>query len=198
MTSPETPPQAPQRSAVVGDGSWKAVMPIAIVLGAFLTFLGAMITYFDNRFTVGIAGFRTELAMTEQRLTSQIAEVKTDLTNRIDGVEKRLTDRIDQVETGLNARIDRVEKRLTDRIDRVEKELGNRIDRVESGLGTRIDEVKTDLEASEARQSAATKRLTAGIAENRAAHRELAGFVHARHLGAPQPATEQPEPPPAQ
>ncbi len=186
MTSPETPPQAPQRS-VAGDGSWKAVMPIAIVLGAFLTFLGAMITYFDNRFTVGIAGFRTEIAMTEQRLTSQIAEVKTDLTNRIDGVEKRLTDRIDQVETGLNARIDRVEQRLTDRIDRVE-----------SGLGTRIDEVKADLEASEARQSAATKRLTAGIAGNRAAHRELAGFVHARHLGAPQPATEQPEPPPAQ
>ncbi len=172
MTSPETPSPAPQRSALPGDGSWKAVMPIAIVLGAFLTFLGAMITYFDNRFTVGIAGFRTELAMTEQRLTSQIAEVKADLAT----TEKRLSDRID-----------RVEKRLTDRIDRVEK-----------ALGARIDEVKADLEASEARQSAVTKRLAAGIAGNRANHRELAGFVRAHYPGAPQPATEQPEPPPAQ
>ena len=167
MTSPETPPQAPQRS-VAGDGSWKAVMPIAIVLGAFLTFLGAMITYFDNRFTVGIAGFRTELAMTEQRLTSQIAEVKADLAT--------------------------TEKRLSDRIDRVEQRLSGR-----------IDEVKADLAASEAKraaadaqQSATMERLAAGIADNRANHRELAGFVHARHLGALQPATEQPEPPPAQ
>ena len=158
-------------------------MPIAIVLGAFLTFLGAMITYFDNRFTVGIAGFRTELAMTEQRLTSQIAEVKADLAT----TEKRLSDRIDRVETELGARIDRVEKRLTDRIDRVE-----------SGLGARIDEVKADLEASEARQSAAAKRLTAGIAENRANHRELVGFVRAHFPGAPQPPASEPEPAPAQ
>ena len=107
--------------------------------------------------------------------------------NGIDGVERRLTAQIVEVKTDLTHRIDGVEKRLMDRIDRVE-----------SGLGTRIDEVKADLEASEARQSAATKRLTAGIAENRANHRELAGFVHARHLGAPQSATEQPEPPPAQ
>ena len=140
-----------------------------LFLGIFLATQVALFAWFDNRFANGIDGV-------ERRLTAQIVEVKTDLGARID-----------EVKTDLTHRIDGVEKRLTDRIDRVE-----------SGLGTRIDEVKADLEASEARQSAATKRLTAGIAENRANHRELAGFVHARHLGAPQSATEQPEPPPAQ
>ena len=195
MTSPETPSPAPQRSALPGDGSWKAVVPTiavqGIFLGIFLATQVALFAWFDDRFANGIDGV-------ERRLTAQIVEVKTDLgaridevktdlTHRIDGVEKRLTDRIDQVETGLNARIDRVEQRLTDRIDRVETE-----------LGTRIDEVKADLEASETRQSAVTKRLTAGIAGNRANHRELVGFVRAHYPGAPQPATEQPEPPPAQ
>lgn len=140
MTSPETPPQAPQRSAFPGDGSWKAAVPTITVLGIFLgVFLAtqvALFAWFDNRFASGL---------------------------------------------------DRVEKRLTDRIDRVETELGNR-----------IDEVKADLEASEARQSAAAKRLTAGIAGNRANHRELVGFVRAHYPGAPQPAASEPEPAPAQ
>ena len=184
MTSPETPPQTPRNGVfVAGDGSWKAVVPMATVLGFFLATLLGMFAYFDNRITVGIEGFRTELAMTEQRLTAQIAEVKTDLTQRID-----------QVETGLNARIHRVETRLTDRIDRVE-----------AGLGTRIDGVKAELAASEARRAAVDAQLSAdneqvaaGVAENRAAHRALAGFVRASRSEEPPPASDPSGPAPAQ
>ncbi len=180
MTSPDTTPPAPQRGIfVVGDGSWKAILPSATVLGVFLAFLVGMLAWFDIR----IDGV-------ERRLTAQIGGVKTDLVNRID-----------QVETGLNARIDGVEKR----IDRVEKRLTDRIDEVKVELGRRIDGVKSDLaageakrEAAEARQSAAMERLTSGIAENRANHRELLGFVRARFPGAPQPAPAAPEPSPAQ
>lgn len=183
MTSPETPSPAPQRSPfIAGDGSWKASLPFATVLGIFLATLVGLFAWFDNRFASGLDGV-------EQRLTAQIVEVKTDLTNRIDGVEKRLTNRIDQVETGLNARIDRVEQRLSDKIDRVEKELGGQIGGVKADLAA--SEAKR--EAADARQSAAMERLADGIAENRANHRELAGFVRAHHPGAPQP-----EAPPSQ
>ena len=184
MTSPETPSPEPQRSMfAIGDGSWKAIIPHATLLSIFLGALGGMLAWFDGR----IDGV-------ERRLTAQIVEVKTDLADRIGGVEKRLTDRIDQVETGLNARIDRVEKRLTDRIDRVEV-----------GLGLRIDEVKAELAASEARRAAVDAQLSAdveqvaaGVAENRAAHRELAGFVRASRSQEPPPATDTSGSAPAQ
>lgn len=189
MPSPDTP--SPQPGAPPREGGLKASAPTIAMLGVFLTILLGMFAWFDNRFANGLDGV-------ERRLTAQIDGGEKRLTARIDGVEKRLSDRIDHVETSLGARIDRVEKRLTDRIDRVETELGARIDRVESGLGTRIDEVKADLEASEARQSAAAKRLTAGIAENGANHRELVGFVRAHFPGAPQPPASEPEPAPAQ
>ena len=166
MTSPETPSPEPQRSMfVVGDGSWKAMIPPATVLSIFLIFLVGMLAWFDTRITAGLDGV-------ERRLTAQIVEVKTDLTNRIDGVETRLSDRIDRVETG---------------------------------LGTRIDEVKAELAASEARRAAVDAQLSAdieqvaaGVAENRAAHRELAGFVRASRSPEPPPATDPPGSAPAQ
>ena len=163
MTSPETPPPEPPRSAfVIGDGSWKAMIPFATLLSIFLIFLVGMLTWFDIR----IDGV-------ERRLTAQIVEVKTDLTSRIDGVETRLSARIDQVETGLNARIDRVETRLTDRIDEVKAELA-------------ASEARRA--AVDAQLSADIERVAAGVTENRAAHRELAAFVRASQHREPPPA----------
>ena len=182
MTSPETPSQEPQRS-IFGVSSWKAVVPMATVLTFFVIFMLGILGWFDNR----IDGV-------ERRLTARIVEVKVDLSNRIVEVKTDLTDRIDQVETGLNARIDRVEKRLIDRIDRVETD-----------LGIRIDEVKAELAAGEARRAAVDAQLSAdieqvaaGVAENRAAHRELAGFVRASRSQEPPPASDPPGPAPAQ
>ncbi len=177
MTSPETPSPEPQRGMfAIGDGSWKGMIPFATLIGIFLMFMVGMLGWFDIRITAGLDGV-------ERRLTAQIVEVKTDLTDRIDGVEKRLTDRIDQVEAGLNARIDRVEKRLSDR----------------------IDGVKAELAASEARRAAVDaqlssdiERVATGVAENRAAHRELAGFVRASRSQEPPPASDPPGSAPAQ
>ncbi len=188
MTSPETPSPEPQRSMLgVGVSSWKAVAPMVAVLGIFLATLGGMLAWFDNRVTTSIDGV-------EMRLTVQIGGVETRLSDRIDRVEKRLTAQIVEVKTDLTDRIDGVEKRLTDRIDQVE-----------AGLGTRIDEVKTELAASEARRAAVDAQLSAdiervatGVAENRAAHRELAGFVRASRSTEPPPATADPGPAPAQ
>ncbi len=175
MTSPETPFPEPQRS-MFGVSSWKAVVPMATVLGISLATLGGILAWFDGRIDSRIDGV-------ERRLTARIVEVKTDLT-----------DRIDQVETGLNARIDRVEKRLIDRIDRVETD-----------LGIRIDEVKAELAAGEARRAAVDAQLSAdieqvaaGVAENRAAHRELAGFVRASRSQEPPPASDPPGSTPTQ
>ena len=111
MPSPDTPSTAPQASAPPREGGWKAVVPTITVLGVFLTILIGMFAWFDFRFANAVAGFRTELAMTEKRLSDRIGEVKADLattekrlTDRIDGFEKRLTDRIDEVKAGLEAR----------------------------------------------------------------------------------------------
>ena len=180
MTSPETPPQEPTPPrSVIGGVSWKVIVPAATLLSIFLGVLGGMLAYFDNRFTVGIAGLRTELAATEQRLTAQIVEVKADL---------RAT-----------------ESRLSGRIDEVKADLGTRIDEVKADLGARIDEVKAELAASEARRAAVDERLSAdiervaaGVAENRAAHRELAGFVRASWNREPPPATTEQGNAPAQ
>lgn len=184
MTSPETPartpaPEPPPRG-IFGDGSWRGIAPLAAVLSIFLGVLGGMFTWLDSRITDGIDGV-------ERRLTAQIVEVKADLSNRIDGVETRLNARIDQVEMGLNARIDRVETRLTDQIDQVKTEL------------------KAELAAREARRaavdaqlSADIERVAAGVTENRAAHRELAGFVRASRSPKPSPATTEQGAAPAQ
>ncbi len=189
MTSPETPSPAPQGSAVIVDGSWKAIMRYASLLTVFLAALGGLFTWFDYRFANGLDGVErrltAQIVVVKTDLTNRMDEVKADLTNRIDGVENHLSDRIDQVETGLNARIDRVEQRLSDRIDRVETELGSRIDRVETKLGSRIDGVemelgsridgvemelgnridgvKADLAASEAKREAADARQSTAM-----------------------------------
>ncbi len=184
MTSPETPSPEPQRSMfAIGDGSWKAIIPFATLFSIFLGALGGMLAWFDNRVTASIDGV-------EMRLTAQIVEVKADLR----ATETRLSDRIDRVET-----------RLTDRIEEVKTDLGTRIDQVEAGLGTRIDEVKAELAAGEARRAAVDAQLSAdiervatGVAENRAAHRELAGFVRASRSQEPPPASDPPGPAPAQ
>ena len=80
-----------------------------------------------------------------------------------------------------------------------------RIDQVEAGLGTRIDGVKAELAAGEARRAAVDAQLSAdieqvaaGVAENRAAHRELAGFVRASRSQEPPPASDPPVSAPAQ
>ncbi len=180
MTSPETPSPEPQRSMFgIGDGSWKAMIPAATVLTFFVLFLVGILGWFDSR----IDGV-------EMRLTAQIVEVKADLTNRID-----------EVKADLRA----TETRLSDRIDRVETRLSDRIDRVETDLGTRIDGVKAELAASEARRAAVDAQLSAdieqvsaGVAENRAAHRELAGFVRASRSQEPPPASDRPGPAPPQ
>ena len=184
MTSPETPSPEPQRSIfAIGDGSWKAIIPFATLFSIFLGALGGMLAWFDNRVIAGLDGV-------EMRLTAQIVEVKADLTNRID-----------EVKADLRA----TETRLSDRIDRVETRLTDRIDRVETDLGTRIDEVKAELAASEARRaavdaqlSADIERVAAGVAENRAAHRELAGFVRASRSQEPPATSDPPGPAPAQ
>ncbi|MCY4501946.1 MAG: hypothetical protein OXE57_10340 [Alphaproteobacteria bacterium] len=191
MTSPETPSPEPQRSMFgIGDGSWKAMIPAATVLTFFVLFLVGILGWFDSR----IDGV-------EMRLTAQIVEVKADLTNRIDEVKADLR----ATETRLSDRIDRVESRLTDRIDEVKADLGTRIDQVEAGLGTRIDGVKAELAAGEARRAAVDAQLSAdieqvaaGVAENRAAHRELAGFVRASRSQEPPAASDPPGPAPAQ
>lgn len=173
MTSPETSPPAPPRSAfVIGDGSWKAMIPFATLLSIFLIFLVGMLTWFDIR----IDGV-------ERRLTAQIGGVETRLSNRIAEVKTDLTDRIDQVESGLNARIDRVEKRLSDRIDEVKAELA-------------ASEARRA--AVDAQLSADIERVAAGVAESRLAHRELAGFVRAGRPQQPPPATTEQGSAPAQ
>ena len=182
MTSPETPPQepTPPRSIfATGDGSWKATLPTITVLGIFMGALVGILVYFDNRFTVGIDRVEMRIGQVEQRLTAQITEVKADL---------RAT-----------------ENRLSGRIDRVESRLSDRIDEVKADLGTRIDEVKAELAASEARRaavdaqlSADIERVAAGVAENRLAHRALAGFVRAGRSQEPPPATTEQGNAPAQ
>ena len=195
MTSLETPSPEPQRSMfAIGNGSWKAIIPFATLFSIFLGALGGMLAWFDNRVIAGLDGV-------EMRLTAQIGGVETRLSDRIDRVEKRLSAQIVEVKADLRA----TETRLTDRIDEVKTDLGIRIDQVEAGLGIRIDGVKAELAAGEARRAAVDAQLSAdieqvaaGVAENRAAHRELAGFVRASRSQEPPPASDPPGPAPAQ
>ena len=173
MTSPETPPPEPPRSPfVIGDGSWKAMIPFATLLSIFLIFLVGMLTWFDIR----IDGV-------ERRLTAQIVEVKTDLTNRIGEVKADLSGRIDEVKADLRA----TESRLSGRIDEVKAELKAELAASEARRA-----------AVDAQLSADIERVAAGVTENRAAHRELAAFVRASQNREPPPATAEQGAAPAQ